>query len=50
MKEGETMTILEVIAVITLAFTVLMYGFWIGINAKNDRRVLRKPGNHFLEN
>ncbi len=28
------MTILEVIAVISLAFTVLMYGFWIGVNAK----------------
>jgi hypothetical protein len=33
-KEGDTMTILEVVAVITLAFTVLMYGYWIGINAK----------------
>ena len=28
------MTILEVVAVISLAFTVLMYGFWIGLNAK----------------
>jgi len=28
------MTILEVAAVISLAFTVLMYDFWIGINAK----------------
>ena len=28
------MNISDIIAVITLAFTTFMFGFWIGINAK----------------
>lgn len=33
-KGGVAMNITEIIAVITLAFTTFMFGFWIGTNAK----------------
>lgn len=42
------MSILEVVAVISLAFTALIIGFTIGTKAKNNRHSLRKLDDYFL--